>query len=64
MKLNPRNIGYCKGFVHGYEEGIRNNPYDGWEGKGQELLNHIQYDIGYDAGVEEYCKEIDIENNE
>jgi hypothetical protein len=56
MNCNPdeRNIGYCKGFVDGYEEGISNNPYDGWEE--HFAYNHLQYKIGYDAGVAVYCQ--------
>jgi hypothetical protein len=57
---NERNIGYCKGFVDGYEQGISNNPYDG--GNPNDAYNHLQYKLGYDAGVAEYCKDnIDIE---
>lgn len=46
-----RSIAYCKGFVHGYEEGVDMNPYDGES----EAHSRNQYRIGYDAGVAEYC---------
>jgi hypothetical protein len=62
IKPDERNIGYCKGFVDGYEEGVSDNPYDGWNGKGKELLNHIQYKMGYDAGVAEYCRDVHPED--
>jgi hypothetical protein len=52
-KPNIRNIGYCKGFTDGYENGIYNNP---WENE-FEIYNHLQYKIGYDAGVAEYCRD-------
>lgn len=68
MNCNPdeRNIGYCKGFVDGYEVGISNNPYDGGSFNYDEQYKHLQYKIGYDAGVAEYCRtELDSpENNE
>lgn len=66
MKYEPdaRNIGYCKGFVDGYEQGIRNNPYDGGSVDKEELLRHLQYKLGYDAGVAVYCQEIDKEDFE
>ena len=54
-KANERNIGYCKGFVDGYEEGVSDNPYDGADPN--DTHNHLQYKIGYDAGVAEYCKD-------
>ena len=54
---DPRNIGYCKGFVHGYEDGVDNNPYDGGSSDYPELYRHIQYRMGYDAGVAVYCQE-------
>lgn len=61
MKYEPddRSIGYCKGFVDGYEEGVSNNPYDGGSLDKEEVYRHLQYKIGYDAGVAVYCKEID-----
>jgi hypothetical protein len=58
---DPRNIGYCKGFVDGFDEGISNNPYNGWEE--HFAYNHLQYKIGYDAGVAEYCK-LELDNKE
>ena len=62
---NERNIGYCKGFVHGYDEGISNNPYDGGSFNEEEQYRHLQYKIGYDAGVAEYCKdELDKKQDE
>jgi hypothetical protein len=56
-EADARNVGYCKGFVHGYEEGVSDNPYDGGSFDYEELYRHLQYKIGYNAGVEEYCKE-------
>jgi hypothetical protein len=55
IKPNERSVAYCKGFIDGYEEGISNNPYDGWEEHFKQ--QHLQYRIGYDAGVAEYCKD-------
>jgi hypothetical protein len=52
-KPNERSIGYCKGFVDGYEEGIYHNP---WENE-FDVYQHLQYKYGYDAGVAEYCRD-------
>jgi hypothetical protein len=57
---NARNIGYCKGFTDGYAVGEYNNPYEN-PTEYKEEYNHLQYKIGYDAGVAVYCKEIDNE---
>jgi hypothetical protein len=59
MKYKPdeRNIGYCQGFVDGYNDGIRDNPYDGGSFDIDEQYRHIQYKLGYDAGVAVYCQE-------
>ena len=57
---NIRSIGYCKGFVDGYDLGIRNNP---WEGE-METYNYYQYKLGYDAGVAEYCHAFHPEDEE
>ena len=50
-----RSIAYCKGFVDAYEEGIRDNPYDGGSFDRNEVTRHLHYKWGYDAGITEYC---------
>lgn len=56
-KPDERNIGYCKGFVDGYQEGVSENPYDGGSFDLAEQYRHLQYKLGYDAGVAEYCRD-------
>lgn len=51
--MSNRNIGFCKGYIDGYEEGVYENPYDGFE----EAFLHLQYKEGYDAGVADYCRD-------
>jgi hypothetical protein len=53
-----RSIAYCKGFVDAYDEGIKNNPYDGGSFDHSEQERHLHYKIGYDAGVAEYCNAV------
>jgi hypothetical protein len=60
---NARNIGYCRGFTDGYAVGEFNNPYDNLT-EPKEVYNNIQYNVGYDAGVAQYCKEIDNEDED
>jgi len=59
-----RSIGYCKGFVDAYEQGIRNNPYDGGSFDQDEINRHVQYKLGYDAGITEYCRDFHPEDEE
>jgi hypothetical protein len=63
-KPDERNIGYCQGFVDGYNDGIRDNSYDGSSFDTDELFRHLQYKIGYDAGVAVYCREKHPEDEE
>ena len=62
MKLqpNPRNVGYCRGFVDAYEQGVENNP---WSGE-MDVYNYAQYKMGYDAGITEYCRDNHPEDEE
>jgi hypothetical protein len=53
-----RSIAYCKGFVDAYDEGVKNNPYDGGSFDHAEQERHIHYKIGYDAGIAEYCNAV------
>lgn len=43
-----RSPAYCKGFVDGFYEGVRDNNYTIDK-------ERLLYNIGYDAGVAEYC---------
>jgi len=47
---------YQTGYLHGYEHGVDENPYD------PDDINRSLYKQGYDAGVHDYC--IEIEDNE
>jgi hypothetical protein len=53
MEPDLRNIGYCKGFVDGYEKGIENNTWS----EEMDVYNYLQYKWGYDAGVAEYSRD-------
>jgi len=57
-EILTRSIAYCKGFVDAYEEGIRNNPYDGGSFDQNEINRHVHYKLGYDAGITEYCNAV------
>lgn len=48
--LQARSIAYCKGFVDGYYEGTSKNKF-------HTDVDILLYNIGYDAGVAEYCNE-------
>jgi len=56
MKMNTKTESYQLGYIHGYEHGVEENPYD-WDD-----INRLQYKQGYDAGVHDYCIEIDRED--
>jgi hypothetical protein len=65
MNCNPdeRSIGYCQGFVDGYSIGVKNNPYDNQDTEFAKY-HHLQYKLGYDAGVAVYCQEKHPEDEE
>lgn len=48
--LQARSVAYCKGFVNGYYEGVSKNEFTNDK-------DVLLYNIGYDAGVAEYCNE-------
>jgi len=54
-KMNTKTEAYQTGYLHGYEHGVEENPYDWGD------INRVQYKQGYDAGVHDYCIEIDQE---
>ena len=56
MKMNTKTESYQLGYIHGYEHGVDENPYD-WDD-----INRVHYKQGYDAGVHDYCIEIDRED--
>jgi len=53
--MNTKTEAYQLGYLHGYEHGVDENPYD------YEDINSGNYKQGYDAGVHDYCVEIDQE---
>ena len=55
IKMNTITKAYQTGYLHGYEHGVDANPYD------HDDINRVQYKHGYDAGVHDYCIEIDRE---
>jgi len=56
--MSNKTEAYQIGYLHGYEHGVEENPYD-WED-----INRCLYKQGYDAGVHDYCIEIDEEESE
>lgn len=51
--MNETYYAYARGYYHGLEVGIRQNPYDGF--KPEEAPLHQFYNWGYDKGVDDYC---------
>jgi hypothetical protein len=55
---NTETESYQLGYLCGYEHGVNENPYD------HDDINRVHYKQGYDAGVHDYCIEIDEEESE
>ena len=53
--MNTATEAYKTGYLHGYEQGVDENPYEFND------INRMVYKQGYDAGVHDYCVEIDQE---
>jgi hypothetical protein len=47
--MNTETDAYKLGYLHGYEYGVENNPYD------HDDLNRVDYKQGYDAGIHDFC---------
>jgi hypothetical protein len=45
------HFAYCQGYVDGYEEGIDNNNHT-------DDYDRVQYSLGYDRGVAQYCTDV------
>ena len=56
--MNTKAESYQLGYIHGYENGVEENPYN------HNDINKVYYKQGYDAGVHDYCIEIDQEEEE
>lgn len=53
--MNDMNVmeAYAIGYYDGRAKGYELNPYD------QEMPERYWYNLGYEAGVSEYCRELD-----
>ena len=56
--MKNKTEAYQTGYLHGYEHGVDENPYD------HDDINRVHYKQGYDAGVHDYCIEIDEEETD
>lgn len=54
MKIHTSNTeteSYKLGYLHGYEHGVDENPYD------HDDINRVYYKQGYESGIHDYCIE-------